>query len=154
MIAVGVLTVSDQAASGEQTDLSGTALIDLVTDGLDARVRKYEIVPADREEIEGALIQWADALDLDLILLADGTDSTPSDVATEAINTVAEREIPKLSEATGYSALSGAASGIRGQTLILNLPGTPKVAEETFEVILPVLTQTIGILRTKGSPDQ
>lgn len=162
MISVGILTVSDRGARGERQDLSGSVLMDMVTESLDAKVKKYEIVPDEREEIERALIEWADVLDLDLILTTGGTGFAPRDVTPEATKAVIEREAPGLAEAmraesmkiTPHGMLSRAEAGIRGQTLIVNMPGSPKAVEETLNVILPALPHAIELLRTKPGADQ
>jgi len=162
VISVGILTVSDLGARGEREDLSGTTLVDMITEGLDAKVRKYEIVPDERDEIERALVEWADTLDLDLILTTGGTGFAPRDVTPEATRAVIEREAPGLAEAmraesvkvTPHGMLSRAVAGIRGQTLIVNLPGSPKAVEETLNVILPALPHAIELLRAKPGADQ
>ncbi len=157
MISVGILTVNDLGARGEREDLGGTILIDIVTERLDAKVKKYEIVPGGKEDIERALVEWADVLDLDLILTTGGTACAP-----QATKAVIEKEAPGLAEAmrtenvkmAPHGMLSQAVAGIRGQTLIVNLPGQPTAAEETLNVILPVLPRAIELLRARGRADR
>jgi molybdopterin adenylyltransferase len=162
VISVGILTVTDPGARGERKDLSGTTLIDIVTQRLNAKVKKYEIVPAEREKIERALVEWADVLDLDLILITGGTGFASRAVTPEATRAVIEREAPGLAEAmrtesvkaTPQGMLFRAVAGIRGQTLIVNLPSDPKAVEETLNVILPALPHAIELLRVKAGADQ
>lgn len=162
MISVGVLTSSDLGSKGERKDLSGPTIIDIVTERLNAKVKKYEIVPDERDQIQAALIEWADDLDLDLILTTGGTGFAPRDVTPEATKTVIDRQAPGLAEAmraesmkvTPHGMLSRAVAGIRGRTLIVNLPGSPKAVEETLNVILPALPHAIELLRVMPKADQ
>lgn len=162
MISVGILTVDDLGARGEREDLSGTTLIDIVIERLDAKVKKYEIVPDERARIERALVEWADILDLDLILTISGTDFAPRDVTLEATRAVIEQQAPALAEAmragsvkvTPHAMLPPGLAGIRGQTLIVNLPGSPEALEEPLNVILPALPHAIELLRARGRADQ
>ena len=162
MISVGVLTISDLGSKGEREDLSGPTIIDIVTERLNAKVKKYEIVPDERDQIQAALIEWADDLDLDLILSTGGTGFAPRDATPEATKTVIDRQAPGLAEAmraesmkvTPHGMLSRAVAGIRGRTLIVNLPGSPKAVEETLNVILPALPHAIELLRVMPKADQ
>lgn len=162
MISVGVLTVSDLGSRGERNDLSGPTIIDVVTERLNAKVKKYEIVPDERKEIEAALMEWADVLDLDLILTTGGTGFAPRDVTPEATKAIIDREAPGLAEAmraesmkvTPHGMLSRAVAGVRGSTLIVNLPGSQKAVEETLNVILPALPHAIELLRVTPGADQ
>jgi molybdopterin adenylyltransferase len=161
VISIGILTVDDPGARGEQKDLSGTTLMDIVIERLDAKVKKYEIVPDERAGIERALVEWADVLDLDLILTTGGTGFASRGVTPEATRAVIEREAPGLAEAmraesvkmTPHGMLFRAVAGIRGETLIVNLPGSPEVVEETLNVILPALPHAIELLRARGGAD-
>lgn len=162
MISVGVLTVSDLGSKGERKDLSGPTIIDIVTESLNAKIKKYQIVPDEWDQIQAALIEWADDLDLDLILTTGGTGFAPRDVTPEATKTVIDRQAPGLAEAmraesmkvTPHGMLSRAVAGIRGQTLIVNLPGSPKAVAETLNVILPALPHAIELLRVTPGADQ
>lgn len=162
MINVGVLTISDKGSRGERKDLSGPTIIDAATERLDAKVKKYEIVPDEKQQIEAALIDWADNLDLDLILTTGGTGFAPRDVTPEATKAVIDREAPGLAEAmraesmkvTPHGMLSRAVAGIRGHTLIVNLPGSQKAVQETLNVILPALPHAIELLRVTPGADQ
>ncbi len=154
-IRVGILTVSDRASRGEYQDLSGPEVRKIVQEKLGAEVVVEEIVPDEKEAIEEVLKRWADELDLELILTTGGTGFTPRDVTPEATKAVIEKEAPGLAEAmraaslqkTPHAMLSRAVAGIRGRTLIVNLPGSPKAARENLEVILPALPHGLDLLR-------
>lgn len=165
MIRVGVLTVSDRSARGEREDLSGPALARFVVEQWPAAgaprpdppvsVAQAAIVPDERDIIAAVLCRWADELRLDLILTTGGTGFAPRDVTPEATQAVVDRPAPGLAEAmragslrvTPHAMLSRAAAGIRGRTLVVNLPGSPKGAVENLAVILPVLPHAIELLR-------
>jgi len=119
------------------------------------RVLRQEILPDELEAIASTLRSWADSGDLDLILTTGGTGFSWRDVTPEATLSVVERQTPGISEAmrsaslavTPHAMLSRAAAGIRRQTLIVNLPGSPKAAVENLSVVLPVLPHAIELLR-------
>ncbi len=112
------------------------------------------MVPDSRDRIRSVLIEWADSGDIDVILTTGGTGFAPRDITPEATLDVVERVAPGLAEAmrsaslqiTPHAMLSRAASGIRGRTIILNLPGSPKGALETLKVVLPVLPHAVELL--------
>lgn len=150
----GILTVSDRSARGERPDLSGPALVDVVqAEGWE--VAQQGIVPDEMSEIAARIIDWADGKTLDVILTSGGTGFAPRDITPEATRSIIERLTPGLDEAmraaslkiTPHAMLSRAISGIRGRTLIINLPGSPKAAVENFRVVLPVLGHAIQLLR-------
>jgi molybdopterin adenylyltransferase len=156
MIHVGILTVSDRSSRGERADASGPALAQAVADRLPgAAVTVTGIVPDDRAAISGTLIEWSDSLQIDLILTTGGTGFAPRDVTPEATQAVLHREAPGLAEAmrsasllvTPHAMLSRAVTGIRGHTLIVNLPGSPKGALENLGIILPMLPHAIELLQ-------
>ena len=150
---VGILTLSDRSASGERADVSGPALADLIR-AQGWSVAKQEILPDDESAICATLIQWADHSQVDLILTTGGTGFSPRDVTPEATSAVIRRDAPGLAEAmraeslkkTPHAMLSRAVAGIRGRTLIVNLPGSPKGALENLQTILPVLPHAIQLL--------
>jgi len=150
----GILTISDRGWSGEREDKSGE-VIKRMLESLDARVVRYEIVPDEAEIISHTLSQWADEAGVDLILTTGGTGFSPRDVAPEATLAVVQRLVPGLAEAmraeglkkTATAMLSRGVSGIRGRSLIVNLPGSPKAVRESLEVILPVLPHAMEVLR-------
>jgi molybdenum cofactor synthesis domain-containing protein len=150
---VGILTVSDRSARGEREDRSGPAIKDIVS------TKPWDIVgPAlvsdDQPKIEAQLVRWADDDGLDLILTTGGTGFAARDRTPEATLAVCDRMAPGLVEAmraaslrvTPHAMLSRAQAGIRGRTLIINLPGSPKAVRETLQVIMPALPHALQVL--------
>ncbi len=157
MIRVGILTVSDRAATGQYEDRSGAVLRDMVSTKLNAEVVRYSVVKDDWASIHNTLVVWTDEDHLDLILTTGGTGFSPRDITPEVTRSIIEREAPGLVLAmvqsslrvTPYAMLTRAVAGIRGQTLIVNFPGSPKAARENLSVILPVLPHALELLRGK-----
>jgi molybdopterin adenylyltransferase len=156
MITVGVLTVSDRSARGERPDTGGPALVQAVKERLaGASVTETAIVSDDQAAIAAVLVRWADELGLDLVLTTGGTGFAPRDITPEATRSVLQREAPGLAEAmraaslqvTAHAMLSRSVAGIRGRTLIVNLPGSPKGVLENLATILPVLPHAIELLQ-------
>lgn len=156
-----ILTASDRSARGERPDLSGPALTELVQSQGWAVVRAA-ILPDDLKILRESLATWADRRDVDVILVTGGTGFAPRDVTPEATRSVIEREAPGLAEAmraaslqvTPHAMLSRGVCGMRGQTLIINLPGSPKAAVENLQVILPVLSHAVELLREDPEAEQ
>ncbi|XP_067895551.1 gephyrin isoform X8 [Heterodontus francisci] len=156
-IRVGVLTVSDSCFRNLAEDRSGINLKDLVQDPslLGGTVSAYKIVPDEVDEIKETLIEWCDDKELNLILTTGGTGFAPRDVTPEATKEVIEREAPGMALAmlmgslnvTPLGMLSRPVCGIRGKTLIINLPGSKKGSQECFQFILPALPHAIDLLR-------
>ncbi|MGC9468081.1 MAG: MogA/MoaB family molybdenum cofactor biosynthesis protein [Anaerolineae bacterium] len=154
-----ILVVSDRAAAGIDEDTSRPAIVGLLTRLLDADVAAQATIPSDRQEIAAQLRDWVDEEDFDLILTIGGIGFAPCDLTPEATSDVVDRAAPGLAEAmraaaraiTPYSTLTRGIAGIRGQTLIVNLPSGPKGATENLNVILQVLPRAIALLRGESS---
>lgn len=154
MVRVGILTVSDRSSRGERPDASGPALQQQVSE-LGWQVVKTDIVPDDRAILKEILTRWSDDGSLDVILTTGGTGFTPRDVTPEATLAVVDRLAPGLAEAmraaslqiTPHAMLSRAVAGIRGQTLVVNLPGSPKAARENLAVIQSVIPHAVQLLQ-------
>ena len=161
-ITVGVLTISDRCSRGEAQDSGGPLIREIVTQRLDVQVMQQACVPDERDQIARTLRSWCDELHLDLVLTTGGTGFSPRDVTPEATREVIEREAPGLAEAmrwdglkaTPHAMLSRAVAGIRGQTLIVNLPGNLKAVRENLETILPVMPHGIEILKNVQGANQ
>jgi molybdenum cofactor synthesis domain-containing protein len=153
-----VLTLSDRCSRGEATDTAGPAVARLLAERLDAHVYTAEVLPDERAVIEDRLRHFCDGHSIDLVLTVGGTGFAPRDVTPEATRAVVERLTPGLDEAmraaslakTPHAMLSRAASGIRQQTLILNLPGSERAAVENLEAVLPALRH--GLEKLRGDP--
>ncbi|MDR3225486.1 MAG: MogA/MoaB family molybdenum cofactor biosynthesis protein [Clostridiales Family XIII bacterium] len=151
------LTVSDKASAGEREDTGGPLVKEMLAEaGYD--VTLTDTVPDERERIEQKLIEWSDGKDIALIITTGGTGFSPRDVTPEATQAVCERCTPGIPEAmrlaslkiTPRGMLSRSAAGIRGRSLIVNLPGSPKAIRENFEAVLPALAHGLEMLR--GGP--
>jgi molybdopterin adenylyltransferase len=152
-----IITVSDRGARGEREDVSGPELAALLqANGIEIVGR--QIIADEKEQIRRELIAWSDAGKADLILTTGGTGVSPRDVTPDATREVIEREIPGMGEAmrrhsaavTPHAMISRALAGIRGQTLIINLPGSPRGACENISVLLPALAHASE--KIKGDP--
>lgn len=152
-IRFGILTVSDRSARGEREDASGPTLAKAVEQA-GWTAAKREVVPDELEQLKTTLRAWADSGEVDVILTTGGTGFSPRDVTPEATKAVTERDAPGLAETmraaslkiTPHGMLSRATAGIRGRTLIINLPGSPKAAVENFRVVQPVLGHAVQLL--------
>ena len=150
----GILTISDRSSRGERPDMSGPVLVDAVTTK-GWQVVETGIIPDNVNTIRQKLAEWADSNRFDVVLTTGGTGFAPRDVTPEATRQIVERLTPGLDEAmriaslqvTPHAMLSRAISGIRKQTLIINLPGSPKGALENLQVVIPVLGHAIELLR-------
>jgi molybdopterin adenylyltransferase len=151
---VGILTVSDKGARGERTDTSGEAIREMLA-SLKATVEQYEVVPDEKEVIVSRLRRWADEADLALIVTDGGTGLSPRDVTPEATLEVVERLVPGMAEAmrqeglkhTPMAMFSRAVVGVRGRTLIVNLPGSERGVRQNLTYLLPVLAHALEMVR-------
>jgi molybdopterin adenylyltransferase len=149
-----VITVSDRGARGEREDTSGPELAVMLRT-LGMVIVGERIIPDEKELIRRSLIEWTDGEKADLILTTGGTGVSPRDVTPDATREVIEREIPGMAEAmrhqslavTPHAMISRALAGIRGRTLIINLPGSPKGARENLGVLMPALVHAIEKIR-------
>ena len=152
-----ILILSDKGARGERLDTSGPALEKWLSDK-GAKVVRTLVIPDEATQIEAALIDWADSGQLDLIVTCGGTGVSPRDVTPDATRRVLDREIPGLGEEmrrasaaiTPHALLSRAIAGIRNETMIVNLPGSPKGAIENLSAIWAAIPH--GVAKMKGDP--
>jgi molybdenum cofactor synthesis domain-containing protein len=155
---VGIITVSDKGSRGERVDTSGPTIEEMIKQ-IGGKVEKYIIVPDEKKEIKEAIIEMSDTLGLNLVLTTGGTGFSNRDVTPEATLEVIERHVPGIPEVmrarslqvTPKAMLSRAQAGIRKQTLVINLPGSPKGVRENLEVIIPALKHGIEILTGQAS---
>jgi len=158
MIQVVVVTVSDSTVAGQRADRSGPALRERV-EALGWSVQAQELVPDERDQIAAVLRRWSDSRQALVILTTGGTGVAMRDVTPEATRDVIEREVPGLGElmraegrkATPFAVLSRGVAGLRGQTLIVNLPGSPKGAVESLDSIAKLVPHIIDLLEGRTS---
>jgi len=158
---VGILTISDRSSRGERPDDSGPAIREFVEGPLAAQVADSSVIPDDLPMIRDTLAAWCDAGQMDIIFTTGGTGFAPRDVTPEATRAVIEREAPGLAEAmraasllvTPHAMLSRAVCGIRGHTLIINLPGSPKAVRENLATLAPALPHAVQILQAAPSAE-
>lgn len=161
MIRFGILIISDRSSKGIREDLTGPALQSfLIKKNQEADLIK--IIPDEFDQIAQVLSQWADENIVDIIITSGGTGFSPRDVTPEATTSIIEKPAPGISEAirmnsmkvTPHAMLSRAVSGIRKQTLIINLPGSPRGACESLEFILPVLSHAVDLMQDSATAEQ
>lgn len=154
MFKVGVITASDKGSRGEREDLSGPVLCDLVRE-IGGEVVEYVVLPDELDQLRDKMCYFADELKLDLVLTTGGTGFSVRDVTPEATLAAGDRLVPGFGEAmrqeslkiTPKAMLSRATSAMRKQTLIINMPGSPKAVKECWAVIAPALTHGLEIMR-------
>jgi len=157
LITVGILIASDKGARGEREDKCSELIAAMVKE-ISGEVIQQAILPDEEGALKERLLEWADNWKLDLILTSGGTGLGPRDVTPEATRAVIEREAPGIPEAmrlaglknTPRAMLSRAAAGIRGRTLIINLPGSPRGVEESLGAILEALPHAIETVKGEG----
>jgi len=148
MITVAVLTLSDKGSRGERQDVSGPLIAEIMKP-IKADVKYYEILPDEKKLITETLLRYCGKVDL--ILTTGGTGLAPRDVTPDATLEVVDKEVPGIAEAmrvegfkkTRRAMLSRAIAGIKGNTLIINLPGSPKAVRENLEIIREVIPHAI-----------
>lgn len=159
-IRIGIVTVSDRSSRGDRPDVSGPALVKAASDQ-GWQIIRSTVLPDDIGQLIELLTEWADSGEMDVILTTGGTGFSPRDVTPEATQAVIQRATPGLTEAmraaslriTPHAMLSRATAGIRSHTLIVNLPGSPKGAVESFAVLVPVLPHAIQLLNEDPSAE-
>jgi molybdenum cofactor synthesis domain-containing protein len=158
-IRTAIITLSDKGAAGERQDQSGNIIREMM-DGIGASIVHYEILPDERLLIVETLTRLSDSDNIDLIITTGGTGVAPRDVTPDATREVIDRELPGFAEAmraeslrkTPHAMISRAVAGIRRQTLIVNLPGSPRAVRENLTVILPALSHAVE--KIKGDPTE
>ena len=146
----GILTASDKGSKGDREDVSGAKVREILEKS-GFKIEVYQIIPDEQELIKKKLIEWSDELCLPLIITTGGTGLSDRDITPEATGEVLEKEIPGFGEAmraagmqhTPYAILSRGKAGIRGKSLIINLPGNPKAVVENLNTVFPVLDHAI-----------
>ncbi len=157
MIKTGILTISDRGSQGLRLDEGGPRIQSLLPAD-SYQIVATAVVPDEIPSIVDTLVEWVDQKKMDLIFTTGGTGLSPRDITPEATGRVLHREIPGMAEAmrqeglkhTPLSQLSRAKAGTRGETLIINLPGSPKAIEEMLPVILPAIPHALE--KIKGDP--
>jgi len=157
MMNIGILTVSDRSSQGKYEDQSGEVAREVLS-RLEMRVVAYSVIPDDKDLISQRLMEWADGDYCDVVITTGGTGLGPRDVTPEATLLVVDRLAPGFTEAmraeslrkTPHAMLSRAVAGIRGDCLIINLPGSPNAVRECLEVILEALPHAVETLRGGG----
>ena len=154
-IKIGILTLSDRASAGIYEDLSGKAIINTLNEYLTSEWEPvYEVIPDDRELIEEALKDMADTHECCLIVTTGGTGPDPKDLTPEATEAVCDRMMPGFGELMRQvslqyvptAILSRQTAGIRGQSLIINLPGKPKSIRECLDAVFPAVPYCIDLI--------
>ena len=154
MLNVGILTISDKGWQGQRYDESGKIIKDSFSH-LNSNVIKYEVVPDEVDAISHKLAEWADEGQVDVIITTGGTGLSRRDVTPEATLSILDKTVPGFAEAmraktfaiTPMAILSRATAGVRGNCLIINLPGSPKAVGECLEVILPAIPHAVEIIK-------
>ncbi len=155
---IGIITSSDSTSAGKRDDLSGPQIASCC-EPYGGVVIESVILPDERQQLASAMRRMADVLKVDMIFTTGGTGFSPRDVTPEATLDVIERQVPGIPEAmrmksmefTQKAMLTRQMAGIRGKTLIINLPGSPKAVVQCLEVFLPVVDHALDVLRGNAS---
>lgn len=156
MVKIGIITVSDGCSEGKREDKSGPLIRKMVKNL--GEVIKYRIIPDEKALISQAIKEIVDELKADLVLTTGGTGLSLRDVTPEVTREVVEKEIPGFGELmrqksfkiTPMAILSRATAGTRGESLIINLPGSPKAVKECLEIILSLIPHALDMIKGKG----
>jgi len=154
MLNLGILTISDKGWHGQRYDQSGQVIRDSLS-SLDCNITKYEVIPDEADVIGNKLAEWADEGLVDVIITTGGTGLSQRDVTPEATLSVVDKVVPGFAEVmraktfdtTPMAILSRATAGVRGKSLIINLPGSPKAVRECLEIILPAIPHAVEIIK-------
>lgn len=157
MYRLAILTVSTSGYLGQRED-TGSEAIRAALAPPEYQVVQYEIVSDEKDVIAQRMAQWSDSGEVDLVVSTGGTGLGPRDVTPEACLSILDKEVPGLAEAmraetlkyTPMAMLSRSVAGVRGNTLIITLPGSPKAVKETLEVVKPVLPHAIELLKKES----
>ncbi len=158
-VRAGVLTISDKGSRGQREDESGAVVADMLQ-AQGYQVARRAVVPDQKDAIVEMLLGWADRETLALIVTTGGTGLSPTDLTPQAMEEVIDYPVPGIAEAmraaslrvTPHAMISRAMAGVRGRTLIINLPGSPRGARENLQVVLPALDHALSKLA--GDPSE
>jgi molybdopterin adenylyltransferase len=153
-VRAAVMTMSDAGSKGERADTSGDRIIEFLA-GINAQVLERTLIPDEADQVKSNLCRFADELHADLVLTTGGTGISPRDVTPDATAEVVDYQVLGIAEAmrsysvqkTPFGMLSRSVVGVRGRTLIINLPGSPKAVTECLEVLQPVLAHAVDMIR-------
>lgn len=157
---IGILTISDRGASGEYEDRSGPLIAQIFAEKTEWLISHQGIIPDEFPTIVDTLETWCNE-GVNLLLTSGGTGFSPRDVTPEATKRVITRAAPGIAEAlraeslkiTQHAMLSRAVAGIRGETLIINMPGSPKAVQENMQVLLPILPHALELITNSASSE-
>jgi molybdopterin adenylyltransferase len=157
MIKAAILTISDSCSVGKRDDISGGTINEILSKN-NFEICQKKIVPDDLEKITNVLMHFSDIDSIDVVLTTGGTGLGPQDVTPEATASICERTVPGISEIlrsegfkkTPNAVLSRGLAGIRKNTLIVNLPGSPKAVRENLEIILDILPHAVEMIHGGG----
>ncbi|MFH1504178.1 MAG: MogA/MoaB family molybdenum cofactor biosynthesis protein [Candidatus Omnitrophota bacterium] len=157
MFEAAILTVSDRCSRGESKDVSGKVIAEII-EGTSGKIIQYDIIADEKELIKEKILLYCDRLKVDFVFTTGGTGFGPRDVTPEATKEISQRIIPGISEfirmeglkKTKNAILSRGISAIRGQSIIINLPGSPKAVKESLEVILDIIPHMLEMIKGKS----